>query len=112
MLRTPLGYPCPGLVATSIDVGLVDWEVQASLRQPADGLPNGLLAILLGENATAGRLPDRVRLNTESGYSEFQTYPSRAGALSSWVDDAFKARTTKASLIVNPRDGRRNNSSC
>src|SRR4051812_6738861 len=25
----------------------VDWEVQASLRQPADGLPNGLLAIVL-----------------------------------------------------------------
>lgn len=47
----------------------VDWEVQASLRRRAQGPPpNGLLAILLDPAQTRGRLPDRVRLNTESGY--------------------------------------------
>lgn len=90
----------------------VDWEVQASLRRPADGLPSGLLAILLDKNATSGHLPDRVKLNTDSGYAEFHGYPPRAASLSSWIDDAFKARTTEASLILNSRDRRRNNSSC
>lgn len=90
----------------------VDWEVQASLRQPKDGLPNGLLAILLDRNATSGHLPDRVKLNTESGYANFINYPTSATTLSNWIDDAFNARTTRASKIKNPRDRRKINSAC
>jgi hypothetical protein len=90
----------------------VDWEVQASLRQPADGKPNGLLAVLLDKNATKGTLPNRVRLNTETGYAQYRAYPGSAAALSTWIDTAFKARTDYVSLIVNPRDRRKNNGSC
>src|SRR5690554_849527 len=47
----------------------VDWEVQASLRNPKDGYPNGLVAIQLWESYT--NLPNRVQLNVNSGYSKF-----------------------------------------
>lgn len=82
----------------------VDWEVQSSLRQPANGRPNGLLAVLLNPNATRGRLPGRVKLNRESGYSSFYRYPTRVSELAGWIDDAFDARVSRANLIVNPRE--------
>lgn len=47
----------------------VDWEVQASLRNPADGYPNGVVAIQLWESYKT--LPNRVQLNVDSGYSKF-----------------------------------------
>jgi hypothetical protein len=81
----------------------VDWEVQASLRQPADGYPNGLLAILL-PNRTSGTLPNRVKLNVDSGYAKFYSYPAGPATLSGWIDDAYNARFDKAYLINNPRD--------
>jgi hypothetical protein len=90
----------------------VDWEVQASLRQPADGLPNGLLAILLGKNATQGRLPARVRSNTDSGYSKFYSYPAGPNTLAGWIDEAFGARVTLASRIINPRARQKGNLAC
>jgi hypothetical protein len=90
----------------------VDWEVQASLRQPADGLPNGLLAVLLDKKRTSGHLPDRVKLNWEAGYAKFQAYPGNATDLSSWIEDAFQARTARASKIKNQRERRKNNSPC
>jgi MTH538 TIR-like domain (DUF1863) len=84
----------------------VDWEVQASLRQPADGLPNGLLAVVLDPNHRANPapwLPERVRLNVESGYAKYQWFPSTGSELASWIDDAYLARTSKTSSITNPR---------
>ena len=90
----------------------VDWEVQASLRQPADGLPNGMLAVLLSKTKTSGHLPERVELNTVAGYAAFYRYPSSAAELSGWIEDAFQARRSRASRIRNPRDRRRINSSC
>jgi hypothetical protein len=81
----------------------VDWEIQASLRQPADGSPNGLLAILADPTATEGRLPERVKLNYDSGYCRFYPYPQSDWQLTSWIDDAYNARTSRASLIQNPR---------
>ncbi|WP_447950087.1 TIR domain-containing protein [Microbacterium aurum] len=90
----------------------VDWEIQASLRQPAGGLPNGLLAILLDPNASKGTLPSRVKLNWESGYAAFHSYPSSASQLAGWIDSAYAARTNKANLIKNPRDRFTYNRSC
>jgi len=90
----------------------VDWELQASLRQPAGGFPNGLMAVLLNKTATQGRLPDRVKLNYDSGYAKFYPYPSGPATLSGWIDDAFNARTALANLIRNPRDRKLNNSQC
>jgi hypothetical protein len=90
----------------------VDWEVQASLRQPADGLPNGLLAILLDPNAELGILPQRVKLNHESGYARFYPYPDGAATLSGWIEDAYSARTNRAKLIQNARARKTGNDPC
>lgn len=88
----------------------VDWEVQSSLRQPADGLPNGLVAIQLWESYKT--LPNRVQLNLDSGYSKFYKYPASQAGFDSIVDEAFNARTTLASKIANPRDRFKYNRTC
>ena len=90
----------------------VDWEVQASLRRPANGLPNGLMAVLLNKTGTSGHLPDRVELNVTSGYANFYSYPPGPATLSGWIDNAYQKRTTMANLIRNPRDRKVNNSPC
>lgn len=69
----------------------VDWEVQASLRRPQDGL----LAILL-DRSRRPALPNRVQLNRDSGYANYHYYPLTASVLGDWIDDAYSARTTKA----------------
>jgi hypothetical protein len=89
----------------------VDWEIQASLRQPTDRYPNGLVAINL-ENGKGRTLPDRMRLNVDSGYSKFYRYPSSSASFSTMVEEAFDARTSKAQIIRNPRDRYLNNRSC
>jgi hypothetical protein len=88
----------------------VDWEVQASLRNPADGYPNGLVAIQLWESYKT--LPNRVNLNVDSGYAKFYKYPSSSKALENLIDEAWNARFDKQNLIVNPRDRFKNNRSC
>ncbi|MCJ8322251.1 MAG: TIR domain-containing protein [Hyphomicrobiales bacterium] len=88
----------------------VDWEVQSSLRNPADGLPNGVVAIQLWDSYQ--KLPERVAENVEAGYSKFYTYPKNSAGLSRIIDEAFAARTGKSDLIVNKRDRFKNNRSC
>ena len=88
----------------------VDWEVQASLRNPADGYPNGLLAIQLWESYKT--LPNRVSHNVDSGYAKFWEYPSGLRSLESMIDEAWEARFDKTHLIVNPRDRFRYNRQC
>lgn len=91
----------------------VDWEVQASLRRRAAGPPpNGLLAVLLDPGATRGKLPERVKKNTDSGYAKFRSYPASGQQLAGWIEDAFEARTERAELIENPRARKVNNSPC
>lgn len=90
----------------------VDWEVQTSLRQPAVGLPNGLLAILLNKTATQGMLPERTRLNVESEYAKFQKYPAGPNTIAGWIDDAYEARSALASRIKNPRARQKGNLPC
>jgi len=89
----------------------VDWEVQASLRQPASGLPNGLLAILL-DNGISPALPNRVKLNKDTGYAEYHYYPDTSSQLGDWIERAFAARTNLAHLIENPRERSGYNRSC
>jgi hypothetical protein len=88
----------------------VDWEVQASLRNPADGYPNGVVAIQLWDSYTT--LPNRVNLNVDSGYSKFYKHPASSAALEKLIDEAFDARSDKQNLIENPRDRFTNNRSC
>ena len=88
----------------------VDWEVQASLRNPADGYPNGLVAIQLWDSYKT--LPNRVNLNVDSGYSKFYKYPSSSSSLENMINEAFDARFDKQGLIENPRERFKNNRSC
>jgi hypothetical protein len=89
----------------------VDWEVQSSLRKPADGPPpSGLVAIQLYESYS--RLPDRVRANKESGYSEFYEYPKSSTSLANIIEEAFGRRRTAANKIVNSRDRFKYNKKC
>ena len=90
----------------------VDWELQASLRQPAQGKPNGLLAVILDGSKTSARLPDRLKLNVDSGYATFWAYPASGASLSNWIENAYQARTTRANKISNPRDRRKYNGNC
>lgn len=87
----------------------VDWEIQASLRHGETVTPNGLLGIVL---PSAGKSPvasNRLKLNlkgsnSDEGYARWHWYPQRKDTLAAWIEDAFQARTGRASLIVNPRD--------
>ena len=88
----------------------VDWEVQASLRNPSNGYPNGLVAIQLWDSYKT--LPNRVNHNVDSGYAKFYKYPSSTNSLSNIIDEAFDARFDKDGLIVNPRDRYTYNKSC
>jgi len=88
----------------------VDWEVQASLRQPKDGHPNGLVAVQLWQSYTT--LPNRVNLNVNSEYAKFYKYPSSSTSLSNMIDEAWNARFHKANLIENPRKRFKNNRQC
>jgi Thoeris protein ThsB, TIR-like domain len=82
----------------------VDWEIQSSLRQPANGRRNGLLGVLLDRGATRGVLPNHLKVNVDSGYAKFMPCPTDPYALSSWIDDAYNARDERARLIRNGRD--------
>jgi len=90
----------------------VDWEIQSSLRQPADGKPNGLMGVLLDPNADTGTPPNRLKLNIDSGYAKWWKYPSSATSLSRLIDEAFDARTDLASKISNPRERFTYNRTC
>lgn len=89
----------------------VDWELQASLRQPANGLPNDVLGIKLSSYRDTG-YPQRLNYNllppdrTEDidCYARAYKMPSCAGDLTRWIEDAFAARSSRPHLIVNPRD--------
>jgi hypothetical protein len=88
----------------------VDWEIQASLRNPSNGYPNGLVAIQLWDSYKT--LPNRVQLNVESGYAKFYKYPTSTNSLSNMVEEAWNARFDLQNLIVNPRERFSYNKTC
>lgn len=97
----------------------VDWEVMSSLRNDPNNKRSGLLAITLPSmaNSTSKKLPDRVndnvsRSNGDGGCARWKKYPASDKALEGWIEDAFKARTDRATLVNNSRARRVNNGSC
>ena len=90
----------------------VDWEIQSSLRRPTQGLPNGLLGIIVDPQKTSVTLPDRFKRNYKSGYAQFRSYPAGPYTLAAWIDEAYESRTYKAHLISNSRDRFKYNRSC
>lgn len=95
----------------------VDWEVSSSLRNDTANKRNGLLAYPLPSMDNSARLSDRLRDNWVDGdpaasYLAYKQYPTTAAALRSNIDDAFAARTAKASKVDNSRALRQQNASC
>jgi hypothetical protein len=95
----------------------VDWEIQASLRQGVATAPNGLLGIVLPSAANRPRAPERLGLNLQgsdgqAGYARWYYYTWNPFELRGWIEDAYWARTSRAELILNPRDRFSYNRTC
>lgn len=84
----------------------IDWEIKGSLKRAADGLPNGLLAIQC--SGIPVHLPPRFEANYSSQvancYARFYRYPQSKVELREWIEDAFKARSSRSHLIKNKHD--------
>lgn len=95
----------------------VDWEIQASLRHGERVTPNGLLGIKLPNYKNNG-YPDRLNMNLkqdekqEDCYARVINYPKRKDTLAYLIEDAIHARTSRAHLIMNPRDRFKYNKTC
>lgn len=95
----------------------VDWEIQASLRQGDTVTPNGLLGVKLPSYNKKG-FPGRLNKNLkqkdskEDCYARWIEYPSTTEKLANAIEGAFQARTSRADLIVNPRERMKYNKSC
>ena len=86
----------------------IDWEIYASLRDSKNATRNGLLGILLphaaGEAPPPERLKDNVPVSVDAdAYARFKVYPSDSVFLRQWIQEAFDARQSKTSLIINNR---------
>lgn len=92
----------------------VDWELSSSLRNEPVNKRNGLMAIRPANRST-NTLPTRFTDNwskDHASYARYYYYPQSEPSLRRWVEDAFTARDTRASLIDNARSLRRANSQC
>lgn len=93
----------------------VDWEIKSSLRQ-GQFIPNGLMGIVLPSQNNTAHLPTRLADNWNSEhrncYARFWSYPSSTTQLSDWIEDAYLARTARASLISNSQDMMKYNARC
>jgi len=95
----------------------VDWEIQSSLRCGETVTPNGLLGVKLPSYKNTG-YPHRLNLNLkqddqqEDCYARVIDYPKRKDTLAYRIEDAFQARTSRAHLIVNPRERFKYNRTC
>lgn len=94
----------------------VDWEVYSTLRNDKNNKRSGLMAITLPSYAgvASRKLPPRVDDNVaeKQGYARWWKYPSTVSELQSCITEAFDARTSKAHLINNTRERKKNNSQC
>jgi len=95
----------------------VDWEIQASLRQDEGTIPNGLLGIKLPSYNGNG-YPDRLNKNLKQTcdqnecYARVICYPSTKDTIRNAIEDAFDARKSRNSFIVNPRERFKYNRTC
>lgn len=92
----------------------IDWELSSSLRDDPVNKRNGLMAITPADRST-NKLPARFADNwakDDSKYGRYYYYPQSQASLRGWIEEAFKARDTRAGLIYNRRALRKNNSQC
>jgi hypothetical protein len=97
----------------------VDWEIQASLRAPQNGLPNGLLGIKLPTFTEGTSFPERFNNNLIHKvrgdidcFARHMPYPQTLDSLWQAIEAAFQRRTTHAHLIKNPRESFSYNKQC
>lgn len=99
----------------------VDWEVYSSLRNSKHSKVNGLLAVQLPSVSGSSSVPlqARVKDNIERdkngndiGYARYYVHPTSKATLRAWIEDAFQARTSRASLIDNTRARRKRSATC
>lgn len=107
----------------------VDWELKSSLRQPENGLPNGVLAYVLPsavplmppgvawDKLAWPTIPDRLSANynyynTEACYARYYTMPGSADQLRNQIELAYSDRTNRAHLITNSADMMKYNGRC
>lgn len=94
----------------------VDWEIMSSLRNDPINKRSGLLAIQLPcVDGTTPTLPARLEDNLKKDsnnecYACYYRYPSSAADLTSMIEEAFQARSSRAHLVDNTRAKRERNS--
>jgi hypothetical protein len=92
----------------------VDWEISSSLRTDSVNKRNGLMAITpadRSENILLARFKDNWDKNG-SKYARYYFYPKSADSLRNWIEDAYKARDSRPSLVDNSHPLRTINSPC
>jgi len=93
----------------------VDWEIKGSLRQPANGMPNGLLGLAVAPpkdylgNPIWHTLPDRFSKNyvqnrADLSYARYYTWPTSGVDLRKWIEEAYNLAANNANLIQNPQE--------
>lgn len=93
----------------------IDWEIKSSLRQPADGMPNGLLGLAVTPpNDYSGKpiwhvLPDRFSKNyvqnqPDISYARYYNWPASAADLRRWIEEAYNLAANNADRIQNPQE--------
>ncbi|UCI21347.1 TIR domain-containing protein [Mesorhizobium sp. B2-1-8] len=93
----------------------VDWEIQASLRQDRNIVPNGLLAIKLPSFREGTSFPDRLEANLlgrDECFARWISYPTNTDQLVAHIEAAYQRRSTHAQYIVNSRDRYSYNRNC
>ncbi len=88
----------------------VDWEISSSLRNDSVNKRSGLLVLTLPSMNGSAILPARAKDNWVSGksdesYALYYSTPQLGDnqVLRDYIEDAFKARTSKAHLVHNSR---------
>ncbi len=94
----------------------VDWEIFSTLRDNKVDKRGGLLAITLPSVADykERKLPERLQdnVNDSALYARWWKYPQSSEGLKKMITEAFDARESKSSLIVNNRPRKTYNSTC
>jgi len=91
----------------------VDWELASSLRDGSVNKLNGLMAITPSDRSVH-RIPDRFgdNLDKTAKYARLYYYPTSESELRDNIEDAYAARTSRRSLIVNSRGLRKLDAAC
>jgi hypothetical protein len=93
----------------------VDWEIYSTLRRDKLNRLSGLMAVTLPSVSNSScELPPRLddNVNADRLYARWWKYPASGDQLRQCIEDAFRARTTRAHLINNTRDRKKYSSSC